>query len=78
MADPAVDVVGDELDALRLERRAGGRDVVDLERDRVRVGRNSRPNASDCMIAIVTVPFSYSPAGMSPQRLDRSRPSTSP
>ena len=41
-------------------------------------GENSRPNASDCMTAMVTVPFSNSPAGMLPQRFERSRPSTSP
>ena len=52
-------------------------DVVDLERDGVAVVAELSPNASDCMIAIVTVPVSNSPAGMLPQRFERSSPSTS-
>jgi hypothetical protein len=41
-------------------------------------GLNSRPNASDCMTAIVRVPVSNSPAGMFPQRVEHGRPSTVP
>jgi hypothetical protein len=39
---------------------------------------NSIPNASDCMTAIVSVPVSNSPAGISPQPLEKGRPRTSP
>ena len=75
---PAVERVGAERDAERLELGARGRDVLDVQRDRMRVRWNSMPNASDCMTAIVRVPVSNSAAGMLPQRAEHGRPSTVP
>ena len=63
--------------AARFELGLGGLEVVDPELDRVLWGLNSSPNASDCMTAIVRLPVSNSPAGIFPQRLPSSRPSTS-
>jgi hypothetical protein len=55
-----------------------GLEVVDVEFDRVTVGTNSMPNASDCSTAMVRLPVSNSPAGMLPQRFENGSPSTPP
>ena len=78
VADAGVEDVAAELDALGLEPLARGGDVVDLERDSALPGRNSKPNASDCITASVRLPAWNSLAGMLPQRLTNGSASVSP
>ena len=78
MADAGVDDAPFELDAARLEFRAGGLDVGTRSAIGWLFDRNSIPKASDCITAIVRVPVSNSAAGIWPQRLESGSPSTLP
>jgi hypothetical protein len=78
VADPAIDDVATELDALRLELSTSGLDLGDLESDPVRVGAEPTPHASASRTSSVSVPVSNSAPGIRPYRAEHGRPSTSP
>jgi len=79
VTDARVEDVSLELDAAGLEARSRAACTSSTRRAIGWLfGRNSTPNASDCIRAIVRLPVSNSAPGISPQRLANGRPSTSP